>query len=251
MTSADQSPPLGGSRVLVVEDQERPAAAIRMALEAAGANVEVARSVNVACALLREQRFDAAIVDLKLRHADQGALLLDELERFDPHLHAFVLTGLSDRKIDETPLPPGVRILYKPASERDIVAHTQRAVRKTLRNRAAEDTAEPEVSQTASREDLPPDTLRRIPAPELEGKLRKLARKRGLSTRHQQMARGAVRDLTNAQIADWFEISPHTTHKFMGEAMRRAGIRRRQEFAWLLDRIGGEDDDEEEGGGGE
>ncbi|HEX9794210.1 MAG TPA: sigma-54 dependent transcriptional regulator [Planctomycetota bacterium] len=80
------------ARLLVVEDDEAHAEALRVALESDGRLVEVADSVDSALDRLRARDFDLVLTDLVLGARD-GLDLLREARRLDPELSVFLITG--------------------------------------------------------------------------------------------------------------------------------------------------------------
>lgn len=80
------------SRILVVEDDEAHAEALRLALESDDHLVEVAGDTESALDRLRARDFDLVLTDLVLGARD-GLDLLREARRLDPELSVFLITG--------------------------------------------------------------------------------------------------------------------------------------------------------------
>jgi two-component system response regulator RegA len=78
--------------VLVVDDDERFAVTLAMALARRGYVAHVAHDAVAALATARTKAPDAAVVDLKLG-ADDGLALIEPLRRAHPHMRIVVLTG--------------------------------------------------------------------------------------------------------------------------------------------------------------
>ncbi len=82
-------------RVLVVDDEENVAVTLQAVLERAGYDVEKALSFSEAQDLIRQQRFDAALVDLRLGDNDGGLSILRDLAEQQPDCMAIMLTGFA------------------------------------------------------------------------------------------------------------------------------------------------------------
>lgn len=80
------------ARILVVEDDEAHAEALRLALATQGYEVETADTVDAALDRLRARGFDLVLTDLVLGQRD-GLDLLREARRVDPELSVFLITG--------------------------------------------------------------------------------------------------------------------------------------------------------------
>ena len=78
--------------VLVIDDDERFAVTLAMALSRRGYVAHVAHDAAGALATARTKEPDAAIVDLKLG-ADDGLVLTEALRRAHPTMRIIVLTG--------------------------------------------------------------------------------------------------------------------------------------------------------------
>jgi len=78
--------------VLVVDDDERFAMALAMALARRGYAAHVAHDAAAALATARTKEPDAAVVDLKLG-AEDGLALIEPLRRAHPRMRIIVLTG--------------------------------------------------------------------------------------------------------------------------------------------------------------
>jgi two-component system response regulator RegA len=78
--------------VLVVDDDERFAMTLAMALARRGYAAHVAHDAAAALATARTKEPDAAVVDLKLG-ADDGLALIEPLRRAHPRMRIVVLTG--------------------------------------------------------------------------------------------------------------------------------------------------------------
>ena len=78
--------------ILVVDDERNIAELIAMGLEAAGYEVVIAGSGAEAMEKTKEQVFDAAVVDLKLRDTD-GISLMKDVHLASPGMPVIILTG--------------------------------------------------------------------------------------------------------------------------------------------------------------
>ncbi len=80
------------ARILIVEDDQAHAEALRIALETEGYAVESAETVDGALDRLRARSFDLVLTDLRLGGPD-GIDLLREARRVEPGLSVFLITG--------------------------------------------------------------------------------------------------------------------------------------------------------------
>src|SRR5687768_17223521 len=85
------------ANVLIADDQEDVLLALRLLLADDSVQTTFARSAPEVLARVREQRFDAALLDLNYTRANttgrEGVALLRELERLDPDLPVIVMTA--------------------------------------------------------------------------------------------------------------------------------------------------------------
>jgi len=122
--------PCGARRVLLVDDDEGLRQAVARGLAKAGYRVAAAADGREALERLREERPDAAVIDVLL--PDAGGLgLAAEIRRL-PDLHALpvlFVTALAPAVVRDTLFPSPV--LFKPFTYRQLVA----GVRDLLRER--------------------------------------------------------------------------------------------------------------------
>jgi CheY-like chemotaxis protein len=87
-------------RVLVVDDSPVPLRTLRRQLEDEGFYVRTASNIDEALALMQEDRFHVAVVDLRLDELDaenqDGLKLMEQLRLLDPTLAVIILTGYAN-----------------------------------------------------------------------------------------------------------------------------------------------------------
>ncbi len=81
-------------RVLVVDDEEDFATAVANRLRRRGYSASAVFAGRDALRLVQETQYDVMVLDLKMPGMD-GAEVLREVRRIDPHLEVVVLTGHS------------------------------------------------------------------------------------------------------------------------------------------------------------
>ena len=86
--AADEDP----VRVLVVDDEEDFATAVATRLRRRGYSTSAVFSGRDALRLVQETQYDVMVLDLKMPEMD-GAEVLRQARRLDPHLEVVVLTG--------------------------------------------------------------------------------------------------------------------------------------------------------------
>lgn len=108
------------ARILVVEDSEVAAGALRLLLESAGYTVRVAASVAGALGVATSERPDALIMDMTLPDGDGT----DILARLGPDpAPAIALTGHDDDEVRTRCLAAGCSaVLVKPAPAAELLA---------------------------------------------------------------------------------------------------------------------------------
>ena len=84
-------------RILVVDDDEGLLHLLRMRLSALGFSVTPCTGGRDALMAARQETFDIAITDLRLR-AEDGLALTEELMQIQPGLPVIILTAHGDRK---------------------------------------------------------------------------------------------------------------------------------------------------------
>lgn len=108
--------------ILVVEDDPPLRKLLRLALEAAGHNPLLVADPRSALDATQSHRVDAVVTDFRLPGMS-GLALLARLRHLEPTLPALLVTGddLLLRGHREA-LVPGVRVLLKPFSARELLA---------------------------------------------------------------------------------------------------------------------------------
>jgi signal transduction histidine kinase len=120
--------------VLIVEDQRAFAFALSEVLSGEGYRVETAGSVPDALAKIDRERFDAALLDLRVG-ADSGLQVLDRLKHTSPNTAALILTGYGSLETAIQAMRAGASdYLLKPCDPQELKA----AVARGLKQRRAE-----------------------------------------------------------------------------------------------------------------
>lgn len=115
--------------VLVVDDDERFAVTLAMALARRGYVTHVAHDAASALATARTKEPDAAVVDLKLG-ADDGLVLTEALRRAHPKMRIIVLTGYASIATAVRAIKLGADdYLAKPVTASAVVAVLERGGR--------------------------------------------------------------------------------------------------------------------------
>mgnify|MGYP003352863187 CR=1 FL=1 len=104
------------AKLLVVDDEQGICSTMEAALAAAGHEVQLADSGEMALSLMRRSNPDILITDLRMPHID-GCEFLRQLSSHALYqqLTVLVITGLSDAQIKQMGgLPKNVQVLRKP-----------------------------------------------------------------------------------------------------------------------------------------
>ncbi|HEX7238017.1 MAG TPA: response regulator [Gammaproteobacteria bacterium] len=116
--------------VLVVDDDERFAVTLAMALARRGYVTHVAHDAAAALAAARAKEPQAAVVDLKLG-ADDGLALIEPLRRDHPRMRIVVLTGYASIATAVKAIKLGADdYLAKPVTAADVAAVLERGARQ-------------------------------------------------------------------------------------------------------------------------
>ena len=108
-------------RILVVDDEEIIRDFIKETLEEYGHHVLCADNAKSGLALVKDQDFDLAFLDLKMPGMD-GADLLREIKAIKPRLSVILITGYPESEIMARALEQGpFGIMNKPFSESDLL----------------------------------------------------------------------------------------------------------------------------------
>ncbi|HJM38662.1 MAG TPA: sigma-54 dependent transcriptional regulator [Planctomycetota bacterium] len=127
-------------RLLIVEDDEAHADAIRTALEGDGHQVEVAFTVDSALDRIRARNFDLVLTDLQLGEERDGLDLLREIRRIEPELSVFLITGHGNLEVAVRSLREGAAdYLTKPVNIIELRSRVQKELEKV---RLSEDNRE-------------------------------------------------------------------------------------------------------------
>ena len=116
--------------VLVVDDDERFAVTLAMALARRGYVTHVAHDAAAALATAQAKDPEAAVVDLKLG-ADDGLALIEPLRRAHPRMRIVVLTGYASIATAVKAIKLGADdYLAKPVTAADVAAVLERGARE-------------------------------------------------------------------------------------------------------------------------
>jgi DNA-binding NtrC family response regulator len=131
------------ANVLIADDQEDVLLALRLLLADDSVQTTFARSAPEVLAQVREQRFDAALLDLNYTRANttgrEGVALLRELERLDPDLPVIVMTAYGTVSTAVACMREGARdFIEKPWDNQRLVnvVKSQVALGRALRDAA-------------------------------------------------------------------------------------------------------------------
>jgi len=84
-------------RVLIIDDEQQLAEAFKMQLTKEGMDVLTCSSAAEGVSLIKKQRFDVAVLDIKLPDID-GVEFLLKLKQMEPNLEVIMLTGFASVK---------------------------------------------------------------------------------------------------------------------------------------------------------
>jgi CheY-like chemotaxis protein len=124
----EQSEPVEGCRVLVVDDEDHVRGLVSEYLSYDGNTVETAANGQQAIEKLRGDTFDIVITDrgMPLMNGDQ---LAETVKDVAPEVHVIMLTGVGEMMEDAGEHPEGVDLVVsKPVTEEDL----RKAMRQTL-----------------------------------------------------------------------------------------------------------------------
>jgi DNA-binding NtrC family response regulator len=131
------------AEIIVADDQDDVLVALRLLLAEEDVRVAVARSPAEVLALVRERRFDAALLDLNYTRASttgrEGLALLRELRALDPDLPVIVMTAWGTVASAVAAMRDGARdFIEKPWDNQRLssVVRTQVALGRALRDAA-------------------------------------------------------------------------------------------------------------------
>ncbi len=119
------------ARILIVEDDEAHADALRLALESDGHRVQIALGVNPALDSLQARRFDLVLTDLNLCEDRDGLDLMREARQLEPDLSFFLITGYGKVETAVRAMREGASdYLTKPVNIIELRTRVQREVEK-------------------------------------------------------------------------------------------------------------------------
>jgi CheY-like chemotaxis protein/nitrogen-specific signal transduction histidine kinase len=110
-------------RILLVEDEPRVRAAMRMLLEIEGYEVITASTADEALALLGKESFDLLVTDYHLESGRTGTqVIATARENFGPAFGAVLVTGDTSSAVRELPGDAKLRITSKPINSDQLLA---------------------------------------------------------------------------------------------------------------------------------
>jgi DNA-binding NtrC family response regulator len=132
---------LAQSRLLVVDDNEDVLTAVRLLFERHGAAVQAATSPAALPTLLREEAFDAVLLDMNFARdaasGQEGLMWLERILAFEPHAAVVMITAYGDVELAVEAMKRGaVDFVTKPWQNEKLLATVTAAVR--LRRTRAE-----------------------------------------------------------------------------------------------------------------
>ena len=132
---------LAQSRLLVVDDNEDVLTAVRLLFERHGAAVRAALSPAALPTLLREEAFDAILLDMNFARdaasGQEGLLWLERILAFEPHAAVVMITAYGDLELAVEAMKRGaVDFVAKPWQNEKLLATVTAAIR--LRRTRAE-----------------------------------------------------------------------------------------------------------------
>ncbi|WP_226703980.1 response regulator [Microbulbifer elongatus] len=109
-------------RLLIVDDEQSTRDMLERAMTRRGFDTRVAASVDDAQGLIARERFDCALLDLKIRH-DSGLELIAPLRAANPRARIILLTGYSSIPTAVAAIKLGADdYLCKPAGGEQLIA---------------------------------------------------------------------------------------------------------------------------------
>ena len=118
-------------KILVVDDDPSILKVIRMRLEAQGYRVTTAFDAQKAIELASDNRFDAALLDLKLNGKD-GIQLMQDLHQITPEMPVIILTAYGTIKSAVAAMKKGAySYLTKPFDHEDLLMQTRNCLERS------------------------------------------------------------------------------------------------------------------------
>lgn len=118
------------SRILVVDDDEALRQVLKMRLEAEDYQVTAVEMPRDAVAVMRENTFDLALVDLMLKNQD-GLRLMEDIHAIRPETPIIILTGHGSIESAVTAMKRGAQgYLTKPFDHRELLLQISKCIEK-------------------------------------------------------------------------------------------------------------------------
>ena len=112
---------MGGSSILVVDDEPAVLLTYSMILQQNGYNVTGVSSAREAKTVLEERSFDLLVCDLALESGRSGLEVLDFARSRYSALPAILLTGYATRELGEEADRKRITLLFKPIEVKDLL----------------------------------------------------------------------------------------------------------------------------------
>lgn len=197
-------------QVLVVEDSSSQAAYLKFLCQALGLEVDLCKSVEEGMVLLRNHRYQLAIIDVVLEGSQSGLALLRHIRQLPPPfslMPVIVMSGFDDvsRRIEA--LRSGASdYLTKPFVDEEFVWRLCRVMQNSVNTNVRSDAAT-------------------LPQPDIEK-----WQAHGLSVRESEVCEWIMRGYSDKQVAAELSISFWTVRTHIGNIFAKLGIINRREL---------------------
>jgi len=119
---------LTGKNILVVDDEELLCEVFKEMFEYHGASVKTSNSGSAAFELLKKEKFDIVVSDVRMPKGD-GMTLVRQISAELPYKpYVFLCTGFSDVSLDDAKKLGVLEIFSKPFSEAEILARIEKSL---------------------------------------------------------------------------------------------------------------------------
>jgi NarL family two-component system response regulator LiaR len=235
---------LRGARVLVVDDDELTCRMLDRVLTKAACTPVIARGQKEVEDILatNTDRFDAAVVDLRLRDT-RGGTIVALLRTLDPPCSALMITGFDDRKAAHESIAAGADdFLLKPFTAEQFLTAVADTIEKTARwrerievepTRSAEaDAKSKEKPSRASRPRSKPEPISTatLGVLNLEQCTDELVARGNLTLREREIVKLLLVGRTNKEIADKIGATERTAKFHVSNILDKLGMNSRSEL---------------------